>query len=257
MRIAVLVKEVPDTYGARKLKLDTGLTDRDASDRVLDEVGERALEFAISHSESAADVEVVAVSVGPESAANSLRKALAMGAHRAVHVVDPALGGADLTLTAQTLAEAVRQLDADLVVTGNVSTDGAAGLIPAMVAEHLGLACASALDQVEVVGTTLSGARTVDGTQMRVEVALPAIISVTERMPDPRFAGLKGIMAAKKKPFETHSLAELGVSADADVPRSIVTAVAERPPRGGGVKVVDDGNAAAQLADFLAQKGLL
>jgi len=257
MRIAVLVKEVPDTYGARTLDLETGLTRRDASELVLDEVGERALEFAISYAESAPDTEVVAVSVGPESAVNSLRKGLAMGAHRAVHVVDPGLAGADLTLTATALAAALRKVEADLIVTGNVSTDGAAGLIPTMVAEHLGLPSVSALDRVELSEGTIRAERTVDGGKMSVELALPAVISVTERMPDPRFAGLKGIMAAKKKPFESYSAADLGVDPDELVPRSIMTAVAERPPRGAGIKIVDDGSAAAQLADFLAQKGLL
>ncbi|GAA4168601.1 electron transfer flavoprotein subunit beta/FixA family protein [Gryllotalpicola koreensis] len=257
MRIAVLVKEVPDTYGARKLDLATGLADRDASDRVLDEVGERALEFAISYAESAPDTEVVAVSLTPEVAVNSLRKALAMGAQRVVQVADPALAGADLTLTATALAAALRKVEADLIVTGNVSTDGGAGLIPAMVAEHLGLPVVTALDTVSLTDGTGTGERTIDGGKVSVEFPLPAVISVTERMPDARFASLKGIMAAKKKPFDTLSLAELGVDADELVPRSIMTAVAERPPRGAGVKVVDDGTAATQLADFLAQKGLL
>jgi electron transfer flavoprotein beta subunit len=261
MRIAVLVKEVPDTYGARKLDLETGLTDRAAGERVLDEVGERALEFAISIAESTQDTEVVAVSLGPESAVTSLRKALAMGAHRVLQLADADLAGADLTLTATALAAALRTLEPDLIVAGNVSTDGSAGIVPTMVAEHLGLPCATALDTVELVAGdgagTIRAERTVDGAKLGVELALPAVISLTERMPDPRFASLKGIMAAKKKPFDTVSLAELGVAADELVPRSIMTAVAERPPRGAGAKLEDDGSAAAQLADFLAQKGLL
>lgn len=257
MRIAVLVKEVPDTYGTRKLDLETGLANREASDRVLDEVGERALEFAISYAESAPETEIVVVSMGPESAANSLRKALAMGAHRVFQVVDVGLAGADLTLTATVLAAALRKVEADLIVTGNVSTDGTAGIVPVMVAEHLGLPCATALDSVEVSDDALRAQRAVEGGTQGVELALPAVISVTEQMPDPRFASLKGIMTAKKKPFDIHSLAELGVDADELVPRSIMTAVAERPPRGAGIKIEDDGTAAAQLADFLSQRGLL
>jgi electron transfer flavoprotein beta subunit len=257
MRIAVLVKEVPDTYGARKLDLETGLADRDASDRVLDEVGERALEFAISFAESAPDTEVVAVSVSPEAATNSLRKALAMGATRVVQVVDAGLAGADLTLTASTLAAALRKLEPDLVVTGNVSTDGAAGIIPVMVAEHLGFACATELDRVDLADGTIRAERMIDGAKMTVEFTLPGVISLTDRMPDGRFASLKGIMAAKKKPFDVLSLADLEVDADALVPRSIMIRVAERPPRGAGVKVVDAGDAGTQLADFLAQRSLL
>jgi electron transfer flavoprotein beta subunit len=257
MRIVVLVKEVPDTYGDRKLDLETGLADRDANDRVLDEVGERAAEVAISYAESVPDTEVVVLTAGPDSAANSLRKALAMGAHRAVHVVDEGLRGADLMLTSEALAKAIESLSADLVITGNVSTDGSGGVMPALVAERLGLAAVTALDSVEFADGVVRGERAADGGRVRVEATLPAVISITEQLPDPRLAGLKGIMAAKKKPYETLSLAALGVDPDALTPRSIMIAVAERPPRSVGVKVVDDGTAAVQLTDFLARKGLV
>lgn len=257
MRIVVLVKEVPDTYGSRKLDLETGLADRNAGDKVLDEVGERALEFAISTAESASDAEVIVLTVGPESAANSVRKALAMGADRAVHVADPALTGADLGLTAEALAAALKRLSPDLVVAGNVSTDGAGGVIPPMVAERLGIAHVSALDSVELAEGNVRGERAADAGRMRVEASLPAVISITEQLPDPRFASLKGIMAAKKKPYETLTLADLAIDADALVPRSIMVAVSEHPPRGAGMKVVDEGDAAERLAEFLAQKGLV
>ncbi|MHA7985293.1 electron transfer flavoprotein subunit beta/FixA family protein [Rathayibacter sp. CAU 1779] len=257
MRIVVLVKEVPDTYGDRKLDLETGLADRDANDRVLDEVGERATEVAISYAESAPGTEVVVLTAGPESAVNSLRKALAMGADRAVHVVDAGLAGADLTLTSEALAKAIQTLSPDLVITGNVSTDGAGGVMPALVAERLGLPAVTALDSVEIADGVVRGDRAADGGRMKVEAQLPAVISITEQLPDPRFASLKGIMAAKKKPFDTLTLSSLGVDPDALNPRSIMIAVAERPPRGAGVKVIDDGTAAQQLADFLAQKGLV
>ncbi|WP_243062224.1 electron transfer flavoprotein subunit beta/FixA family protein [Humibacter sp. RRB41] len=257
MRIVVLVKEVPDTYGARKLDLETGLALRDAGDKVLDEVGERALEVAISYAESAPGTEVVALTAGPESAANSVRKALAMGADRAVHVADDALAGADLTLTSQVLAAALADLSADLILAGNVSTDGSGGVIPAMIAERLGLANVTALDSVELAEGVLRGERAADGGRSKVEASLPVVASITEQLPDPRFASLKGIMAAKKKPYDTLSLASLGVDADALVPRSIMIAVAEHPPREAGVKVVDSGDAGHQLAEFLARKGLV
>ena len=257
MRIVVLVKEVPDTYGDRKLDLETGLADREASDKVLDEVGERALEFAVSYAESAPDTEVIALTAGPETAAASVRKALAIGAARAVHVADPALAGADLTLTSEALARALQTLSPDLVVTGNVSTDGAGGVMPALLAERLGMPALTALDRVELADGEVRGERAADGGRVKVQASLPAIVSITEQLPDPRFASLKGIMAAKKKPYETLTLEGLGVDADALTPRSIMLAVSERPPRGAGVKVVDDGTAAEQLADFLAQKGLV
>ncbi|MEW1782939.1 electron transfer flavoprotein subunit beta, partial [Arthrobacter sp. NPDC080086] len=137
MKIVVLVKEVPDTYGDRKLSLETGLADRGANEAVIDEIGERALEMALSHADAHEGTDVVVLSLAPESATATLRKGLAMGAGSAVHVCDEALRGADLGLTAETLAAAIRRTGFDLVVTGNLSTDGTGGMIPAMLAELL------------------------------------------------------------------------------------------------------------------------
>lgn len=257
MKIVVLVKEVPDTYGERKLDQETGLADRDSSGRVLDEVGERATEVAISYAESDPDTEVIVLTVGPESATNSVRKTLAMGAHRAVHIVDEALSGADLMLTSEVLAKAIETLSADLVITGNMSSDGSGAVMPALIAERLGLPAATALDSVEIADGAVRGYRAVDGGRALVEATLPAVISITEQLPEPRFASLKGIMAAKKKPYDTLTLDVLGIDPEALVPHSIMIAVTKRPPRGAGVKVVDDGSSAAQLADFLVQKGLV
>tara|TARA_B100000614_G_scaffold210701_1_gene193811 strand:+ start:13231 stop:13629 length:399 start_codon:yes stop_codon:yes gene_type:complete len=127
MKILVLVKEVPDTWGDRELNLETGLAARGASESVLDEIGERALEVALSYADEHADTEVVVVSVAPESAAATIRKGLAMGAASAVHVVDDALIGADLGLTSQVLAAAIEKTGFDLVIAGNQSTDGVGG----------------------------------------------------------------------------------------------------------------------------------
>src|SRR5690625_4908913 len=137
MKIVVLVKEVPDTYGERKHDLETGLVDRAASDRVPDEITERAVEAALSYAEANAGAEVIALSVGPESANGALRKALAMGATSAVHILDDALIGADLTLTAEVLAAALKRIGFDLVLAGNESTDGTGGVIPSMLGELL------------------------------------------------------------------------------------------------------------------------
>lgn len=258
MRIVVLVKDVPDTYGDRKLDLETGLADRGASDRVLDEIGERALEVALSYADAHAGTEVVVVSMAGEEAAATIRKGLAMGAASALQVVDPALAGADLGVTAAVLAAAVRRAGFDLVITGNLSTDGSGGVIPAMLAEHLGVPQATALSTVEIGESSVSGTRTTDGGTARVTAALPAVISVTEALPDARFPNFKGIMAAKKKPFETVSLADLGVVVDpAAAPQSILTAVSEKPPRGAGVKIVDEGDAGEKLAAYLVENRLV
>ena len=258
MRIVVLVKEVPDTYGDRKLDLETGLADRAASETVLDEIGERALEVALSYADAHHGTEIVVLSMSAESAAATVRKGLAMGAASAVQVVDERLSGADLGLTAEVLAAAARRTGFDLIVAGNSSTDGTGGVVPAMVAELLGVPHATNLNSVELTDTEVSGERATDGGAMRVSAALPAVISITERLPDARFPNFKGIMAAKKKPFETLSLEDLEIDADdSAAARSIMIGIAERPPRAAGVKIVDEGDAGERIAEFLVQNRLV
>ncbi|GEK79125.1 electron transfer flavoprotein subunit beta/FixA family protein [Agrococcus baldri] len=258
MKIVVLIKEVPDTYGERKLNIETGLADRGASEAVLDEIGERSVEVALSHADAHPGTEVVVLSMAPEGSAATIRKGLAMGAGSAVHVVDPGLVGADTGLTAEVLAAALRRVGFDLVIGGNVSTDGSGGVLPAMIAELLDVPSATSLNAVEITEDRVSGERASDAATMRVSATLPAVISVTERLPEGRFPNFKGIMAAKKKPFETVTLADLGIDPEApEASRSIVIGVSEKPPREAGVKIVDEGDAGEQLAEFLAQNRLV
>ena len=258
MKIVVLVKEVPDTYGDRKLSLETGLADRSASETVLDEIGERALEVALSYADKNADAEIVVLSMSPEGSAATVRKGLAMGAGSAVHVADEGLVGADLGLTAEVLAAALRRTGFDLVIAGNLSTDGSGGVMPAMVAELLGVPSATSLNSVEIGDGAVSGERASDGATMQVTAELPAVISITERLPDARFPNFKGIMAAKKKPFETVTLQDLGIEPeDPQASRSIVLALSEKPPREAGTKIVDEGDAGEKLAEFLVQNRLV
>lgn len=258
MRIVVLVKEVPDTWGDRKLNLETGLADRSASERVLDEIGERSLEVALSYADQNAGTEVVVVSMAPAESAATVRKGLAMGAHSAVQVADEQLVGADLGLTAEVLAAAVSRTGFDLVIAGNLSTDGSGGVMGAMVAELLDVPNLTALTSVQIEDGRVSGERASDGATMRVSAELPAVISITEALPDARFPNFKGIMAAKKKPFETLTLADLGVEPeDHSASRSIVLALSEKPPRQAGTKIVDEGDAGEKLADFLVQNRLV
>jgi electron transfer flavoprotein beta subunit len=258
MKIVVLVKVVPDTYGDRKLDLETGLADRAASDAVLDEIGERAVEVALSYADQNPGTEITVVSMGPEWAATTIRKTLAMGAGSALQVVGDSLRGADMGLTAEVLAAAVTRTGFDLVITGNLSTDGAGGVLPAMLAEHLGVPHLTALSRVEITESRVTGDRASDAGSMRVSADLPAVISITEALPDARFPNFKGIMAAKKKPFEVVSPDDLGIDPeDAAAGRSILVAVAEKPPRAGGVKIVDEGDAGERLAEFLVQNRLV
>ena len=257
MKIVVLVKQVPDTWGERKLDLATGLVDRDGVEAVIDEVGERALEVALSYRDSD-DAEVVVLSMGPASAKEILRKGLAMGADSAVHVLDDALAGADLAWTAEVLAAAIGSIGFDLVVAGNESTDGRGGVIPAMIAEHLGVPHATQLNSVEITTGEVRGERGTDSGAADVRAPLPAVVSVTERLPEARFPNFRGIMKAKKKPLEVLTLADLGAEVSATrAARSVVVSTMERPPRAGGKKIVDDGHAGVELAEFLAAAHLI
>jgi electron transfer flavoprotein beta subunit len=257
MKIVVLVKEVPDTYGARKLSLETGLAERDASEPVMDEIDERAIEVALAYADATPGTEVVLLSMGPGSAAATVRKGLSMGAGSAVQVVDEALLGADLGLTAEVLAAALRRVGFDLVIAGNLSTDGSGGVVPAMVAELLEVPAATGLSEVAIAADGITGIRMSDVASIHVSAPLPAVISITEALPAGRLPNFKGMMAAKKAPYETLALAELGVDAeDPNAARSIVIGLTERPPRQGGVKITDEGDGGTKLAEFLIQNRL-
>jgi electron transfer flavoprotein beta subunit len=254
MKIIALVKQVPDTGGERKLTA-AGLLDRDASERIIDEINERSLEIALRHKDSDKSTEVVLMSMGPTEATSTLRKGLSMGADSAIHIVDDNLAGSDAARTAQVLAAALQRTGFDLVVAGNESTDGRGGVVPAMLAERLGVAQLTQLNSVELSEGSVSGVRSTDSGTLTAHVDLPAVISVTEIAAEPRFPNFKGIMTAKKKPLTTLTLADLGLEDLAA--HSVVVSVTERPIRTAGRKVVDDGNAANELAEFLAAERLI
>jgi electron transfer flavoprotein beta subunit len=254
MRIAVLIKQVPDTWGDRRLDPTTGRVGRTDGEQVIDEIDERALEVALAHRDGDKATEVVAVVMGPAAAADAVKKALSIGADSAVHVLDDGLEGADAGLTAAALAGALRTGGYDLVIAGNVSTDGRGGVVPAMIAEHLGLPPVSSLDDVEIAGDAVGGSRTVDAGQETLRAPLPALVTVTERVPEARFPNFKSIMSARKKPVQKLTLAEVGAAPGA---RSVVLSTAERPAREAGTIVVDDGTAAQQLVDYLVAERLV
>jgi len=250
VKIIVLVKQVPDTWGERKLDLSTGRLDRDASDAVIDEITERAVEAALQAKDAKVASEVVALTMGPAGANDVLRKALSMGADSAIHILDDSLAGSDALWTAQVLAAAIRKAGFDLVIAGNESTDGRGGVIPAMLAELLGVPSIGFLREINVSGDQVSGVRGTDYGTLDVHAPLPAVVSVTEATPEARFPNFKGIMQAKKKPLEKWTVADLGVSAPAA--KSVVLEATERPAREAGTKIVDEGDAGVKLAEFLA-----
>jgi electron transfer flavoprotein beta subunit len=198
------------------------------------------------------------LSVGPEQATDAIRKALQMGADKGVHVLDDAIAGSDALATSLVLAEAIKKLDHDLVVCGMASTDGSMGVVPAMLSERLGVPAVTLGSEVEVDGATVRIRRDGDTATETVEGSLPVVLSVTDQSGEARYPSFKGIMAAKKKPLETWSLADLGVDA-ARVGLSAAWTVVEdtqaRPPRTAGEVVTDeDGSGAKALVDFLAAK---
>ncbi|PRB67521.1 electron transfer flavoprotein subunit beta/FixA family protein [Arthrobacter sp. MYb213] len=256
MKIAVLTKQVPDTWSSRRLDLQTGMLDRAAADLVADEICERACEVALQAEKSLGEVEVIAVAMGGDKAALALRRLLSMGAHSAVHISDPALAGSDMISTARVLAAALEKLDVDLVLAGNESTDGKGGMVPAMIAELMDRPFLPYADELEISATEATGSSQLSEATMKLSVAYPAVVSVTEKSAEPRFPNFKGIRAAKTKPLETWTLADLSIEAGPESAyyRSVMVSAEDRPERVAGPKITDDGTAAKQLADFLAEK---
>src|SRR4051794_4759569 len=257
MKIVVLVKHVPDATGERSFAAD-GTVDRGAADGLLSELDEYPLEQALRIADEGDDVEVVALTLGPEDAAAALKRALQMGAAAGIHVLDDAVHGADSLGTSAILAAAIRRADPDLVLCGMASTDGSMGVVPAMVAERLGWPAATFGATLELVEGAVRIRRDTDTASLTVEAPLPAVVSVTDQAGEARYPSMKGILAAKKKPVETWSLGDLGVDAGQVGLSSSWTAVEtteERPPRSAGEIVTDeDGSGAKALVDFLASK---
>jgi electron transfer flavoprotein beta subunit len=253
MKIAVCVKYVPDAAADRSFSEDH-TTDRVGSTGILSELDEYAIEEALKIRE-AGDAEVIVLTMGPDGAETALKKALQMGADTAVHVSDPGLHGADAIATSLVLAKAIERLGADLVLCGMASTDASMGVVPAMLAERLGFPQVTLASELTVDGDTVRIRRDGEDAVEEIEATLPAVVSVTDQINEPRYPSFKGIMAAKKKAVETWTLADLDIAADQvglAAAWSEVTDVTKRPPRTKGTVVTDDGTGAAQLADFLA-----
>ncbi|WP_328974491.1 electron transfer flavoprotein subunit beta/FixA family protein [Streptomyces canus] len=260
MNIVVLVKQVPDTAAERTLTEVDHTLDRENTDLVLDEINERAAEEALTLKE-ATDAEVTVVSMGPDSALDAIRKVLAMGADRGIHIRDDRLQGADVVTTARVLAAAVRTVaDVDLVLAGNAATDGQASAVPAVVADLLGLPQLTHVRELDLDAGRVRAEREIENGETTLEAPLPALVSVTEKINEPRYPSFKGIMAAKKKPVATVGLDDLFPGADATgflVSRTRVVEAVPRPARAAGIRVTDDGSAGRQLADHLIARKLV
>ncbi|MDX2406875.1 electron transfer flavoprotein subunit beta/FixA family protein [Streptomyces microflavus] len=254
LRIVVCVKYVPDATGDRHFADDLTL-DREDVDGLLSELDEYAVEQALQIADGADDAEITVVTVGPEDAKDALRKALSMGADKAVHVEDDDLHGTDVIGTSLVLAKAVEKTGFDLVICGMASTDGVMGVLPALLAERLGVPQVTLLSEVAVNGGVVTGRRDGDSASEQLEASLPAVVSVTDQSGEARYPSFKGIMAAKKKPVQSLDLDDLGLDADEVGLAGAWTAVdsaTERPARTAGTIVKDEGEGGKQLAEFLA-----
>ena len=258
MKIAVCVKQVPE---GTSLKLDPGTRRLDRSgEGALNHFDANAVEEALRLKESAGDAEVVVVSVGPANAADALRKALAMGADRALHVSDDAVAGSDLVATSRVLAAALDREGADLVLFGQQASDSDGAVLWAAVADRLRRPLVSQAAELTVTGGSLRAKRQTEFGYDVIEAALPAVVAVSDAINEPRYPSLKGIMGAKKKPQETLALGDLGVDAgDAGEAgsKTEVYELSQPPSRGDSRKIEDDGNAAEQIVEFLAEKRLV
>ncbi|MEV0786044.1 electron transfer flavoprotein subunit beta/FixA family protein [Streptomyces sp. NPDC050423] len=254
LRIVVCVKYVPDATGDRHFADDLTL-DREDVDGLLSELDEYAVEQALQIAGEVDGAEVTVLTVGPEDAKDALRKALSMGADKAVHVEDDDLHGTDAVGTSLVLAKAVEKTGYDLVISGMASTDGTMGVVPALLAERLGVPQVTLLSEVRVEGGVVTGRRDGDAASEWLEASLPAVVSVTDQSGEARYPSFKGIMAAKKKPVVSLDLDDLGIGAD-EVGLagawSVVDSAAQRPARTAGTIVKDEGEGGRALAEFLA-----
>jgi electron transfer flavoprotein beta subunit len=254
MNIVVLVKQVPDSGSERKMDPADNTVARAAADNVVNEIDEYAIEEALVVKEAHGG-EVTVLTVGPDSATDAIRKALSMGADKAVHVSDEAIKGSDAVQISAVLAAALGQLEYDVVICGAEATDSQMSVMPALLSERLGLPQLSGARKLTIDGGVAKIERQTDGGYWAVEAPLPAIVSTWDTINEPRYPSFKGIMAAKKKPVETKTLADLGLDASAVGQANATTQVVDfsgRPPKGEGVKVTDEGDGAQKFVDFLA-----
>ena len=254
MNIVVLVKQVPDTWSERTLKPGDSTLDRQSADAVINELDEYAIEEGLRLAEAHGG-EVTILSMGPQRAAESIRKALSMGADKAIHLVDDGLAGSDAVQTSAAIAKVLSRTEFDLVILGSESTDARMGVLAAMLAEQLRLPQLSFASKVEIDGSSVHINRLTEYGYDKVEATLPAVLSVVEKINEPRYPSFKGIMAAKKKPVETLSLADVGIDpgqVGLATAATEVASFAKRPPRQAGTLVPDEGDGGVKAAEYLA-----
>lgn len=260
MKIVVTVKQVPDTNAEKTFNAATKRLNRTSIENVLNPFDEYAIEEALRLKESVGgDTTVTILTMSPESGVDVIRKALGMGADNAAIVSDAGLGGSDSMVTAYVLAQALKSIGFDLVLTGTQSTDAINSVVPPAVAELLGVPCLTYARKVTVSDGKVEIQRETESGYLRVEAPLPALISVTKSANEPRYATLKGIMGAKKKEVKPLALADIGVDSarvGESGAKTVVDAIAPVGARAKGtvIQSSDGADAARQIMDFLIAK---
>jgi len=261
MKIAVCVKQVPDSWAEKKMI--NGTLDREGVDAVLNDLDEYAVEEALRIAEAHGGNEegsansVTIISMGPERATEAIRKALSMGANDAILISDSALAGADAITTSAVLAKVIETGGFDLVLCGTESTDARMSVVPAMISARLGWAQLTFAGSVVVdpAASTVAITRVTDAGVDSMGASFPAVLSVIEKINEPRYPSFKGIMTSKKKTIDVRDCAAIGVSVQGAW--SLVADSAPRPARAAGIKVTDSGDGGKELVDFLVGKKLI
>ncbi|MDO4792218.1 MAG: electron transfer flavoprotein subunit beta/FixA family protein [Buchananella hordeovulneris] len=257
MKIVVLVKHVPDLQSERRLEDGTLVR---GEDDVLNELDENAVEAAVQLAEESGG-EVVALTMGPEDAADGLMAALQRGADRALHVCDDAVAGSDVVGTARVLAAAIRSIgDVDLVISGMTSLDGMTSMVPGAVASLLGMPCLTLASELAVADGRVRIKRVADGFADVLSTPLPAVVSVTDQLNEPRYPNFAALKAARKKPLDEVCLADLGLDeAEVGIAGASTGWLWEEmaDARGGGQVIQAGPEAGRQVVEFLAERGLL
>jgi electron transfer flavoprotein beta subunit len=259
VNIVVTVKQVPDTWAEKKLDPSDMTVDRKSVDNVMNEMDEFGVEEALRIKEAHGG-EVTILTMGPEKAIEAIRKALSMGADKAVHLTDESLHGSDAIQTSAALAAVIKTLDADIVITSTEASDARGGVMGALLSEQLGLPQLTLARKVTVDpdAKKITIERQTDNGYATVEASLPAIVGVIEKINEPRYPSFKGIMAAKKKPLTTLSVGDAGLSDVGGASASTAVDAAEpRPPKSAGQIVKDEGDGGTKVADFLASQKLI
>jgi electron transfer flavoprotein beta subunit len=256
VKIAICVKEVPDPTADKRLDPGTNRLVR-SGENTLNPYDRHAIEAAVRIKEAGQEAEISVVLVGPASASRTVDKALAQGGDRSVHLADEGLAGSDVIATSKALASLLERDAYDLVLFGQQASDAECYVMASAVAERLGRPCVTQAASLDLDGGSLRVKRQTETGYDTVELTMPAVVSVSDAINEPRYPSLPAIMGAKRKPHEVLSLADAGIDADAvgaGGSRTKVDGLSMPPARGDSIKIEDDGTAAEKIVAFLVER---